>query len=130
MQPLKAVVAEALKLSKLDDVAPESCKLIFNKKEQDLATPIRFAGLPASAKLELVTGRGLGSPAGAGAGKPSMLRMQASVVDHLQRKPGATKTGQQCCTGPWRFLLAPLLQVKLPNQRFASSRPLMPEYGC
>ncbi|GAB4818950.1 hypothetical protein N2152v2_005996 [Parachlorella kessleri] len=57
MQPLKAVVAEALTLSKLEDVAPESCKLLFNKKEQDLATPIRFAGLPASAKLELVTGR-------------------------------------------------------------------------
>jgi hypothetical protein len=57
MQPLAFVIGEALKLSKLEDVPPESCKLFHNKKEiKDLSTPVRFAGLPSMAKLEVVTG--------------------------------------------------------------------------
>lgn len=56
MKPLKDVVASALASLKLEDVEPSSCKLLLNKKELDLNCPVRLANIPATAKLELITG--------------------------------------------------------------------------
>ncbi|KAK9826039.1 hypothetical protein WJX74_007186 [Apatococcus lobatus] len=55
MAPLSKIVEEACKALK-PPRDPLLCQLLVNKKQQDLATPVRFANLPSNAKLELLTG--------------------------------------------------------------------------
>lgn len=55
MAPLSKVVEEACKALK-PPRDPSSCQLLLNKKQQDLATPVRYANIPKDAKLELLTG--------------------------------------------------------------------------
>lgn len=58
MQPLLAVVGEALKAAGLEDVDPAACRLFQGKKQiTDLSTPVRFSNLPSGTKLELLTGQ-------------------------------------------------------------------------
>jgi tether containing UBX domain for GLUT4 len=57
MHKLSTLVADVLTRLKISDLAPSDCKLTHNGRPLDLETPLRFAALPAGAKLELVTGR-------------------------------------------------------------------------
>ena len=55
MQPLQAIVEEvAAKQKPLPALA--DCALLIDGKAADLSTPLRFANIPSSAKLEVTTG--------------------------------------------------------------------------
>ena len=55
MQPLSAVFEHISKLTN-EQLNPSACKIIHNRKELDVTTPVRFANLPNGATLELKTG--------------------------------------------------------------------------
>ncbi len=57
MAPLSAVVEEALRQAGVVGVAPAACALELKGKALDQRLPLRFANLPATAKLELKTGQ-------------------------------------------------------------------------
>jgi hypothetical protein len=57
MAPLSAVVEEALRQAGVAGVAPAACALELKGKALDQRLPLRFANLPATAKLELKTGQ-------------------------------------------------------------------------
>lgn len=90
MQPLLAVVAEALAQLKLGDVDPKTCQLLLNKKALDLGCPVRLANLPSGAKLELITGEpaGCGYVACAGLGRGAMTSCSAGGLTLSPRENG------------------------------------------
>lgn len=56
MAPLSAVIEAALSAEGVT-ANTAACRLLHGTKALDAATPLRFANLPAAAKLELITGR-------------------------------------------------------------------------